>query len=90
MFDDKECQSCIGVQYYCSIPMKLERRSCPCLNCLLKSICKESCVEYDTYLKISETIVKSRMVKSVNVYCTISDYKTFLIDINLVKKEEGL
>ena len=43
----KECEGCI-TKTYCYIK-KSARKTCPCIDCLIKSVCKTSCAFFNRY-----------------------------------------
>lgn len=88
MFEDKECEGCIGVENYCIMPTKLSLYACPCLTCLVKNICQEHCGQYTIYLGIakSQNDQSFQIVKvsgSDNVYI----HKYYLVEIDLINKQ---
>lgn len=50
----KGCLSCPNDQITCKVgmvPHLSETESCPCLNCLVKGVCDETCYEFRKYTR---------------------------------------
>jgi len=47
----EECKGC-GVINKCGLKPKYKtiKEECPCINCLVKGICRESCKSFDKYV----------------------------------------
>jgi len=46
------CKGCYGLTYSCKLPPIFKTESkCPCIECLVKSMCEQSCEDYDSYKK---------------------------------------
>lgn len=46
-FSDKECKGCNGADNFCA----LSSPDCPCVECLIKSVCEEHCEKYFSYME---------------------------------------
>ena len=53
MFKDKECKGCIGIENFCALPLHINKAKCPCLNCLIKGICRQGCNQYGKFMKLA-------------------------------------
>jgi hypothetical protein len=49
---ESNCKGCKSYKY-CSIPPVRYNIQCPCLKCLIKSMCNDSCREYIDYCNVN-------------------------------------
>jgi len=65
-FKDKECQRCSGSRKCCIMPCSVDESICPCLTCLVKSICNQHCQIYLDYMTLAmNNLDETAMVISV-------------------------
>lgn len=81
-FKDEECKGCKGVENFCALPPS----GCPCLKCLVISVCDEHCAEYLNYIsEESSNIEKLTQV----VYMTGSSFwiqRAYLVDVQALQE----
>jgi len=57
-YKDKQCKGCGGIEYECIIAISLEYEEatfdCPCIDCVVKVLCRADCVLYNQYLNMAK------------------------------------
>ena len=56
-YKSKECKGCY-IYTHCSIPTSIGNKSCPCITCLVKVMCYESCEELIAYCQYTTLEVR--------------------------------
>lgn len=46
-----ECQGC-SIKFICKLPVIIDKTPCPCIECLIKSMCHYECDEFSDYWEL--------------------------------------
>ena len=82
MFKDKECRGCKGVEQFCALPSS----DCPCLECIVISVCDEHCEKYFNY--VNEGLGKIERLTQLIYVCGSSFWiqRAYLVDMESLHK----
>jgi len=90
MFNEKACKGCGGIKLFCGLPNKIEGEICPCVDCLLKSVCKSGCEKYLKYIrKVPIEVIDNVMVVQYSYEDCFLESKFYLVDIKAAHIHNG-
>jgi len=59
MTNNEICKGCPELDLCSRISIK-DKMQCPCMNCIVKSMCNNACEEFQDYMNIQESIISKR------------------------------
>ena len=86
LFDHEECRGCQYIRILCTFRKYEVTNLCPCLECLVKPICKKGCSKRtDKALNIMKNKMRIELIKDYCKGCTVANVDCAFKDFKIVK-----